>query len=165
MARRKLKVLKKPLPKKKTKAKRYEKHDYSPKDRERAMVLLFKHGHYSTVHKITGIAVATLRGWMKAMAKDEHEEIRTAIREEVIKGAWRGIFHSLQNTQNAIEAYKLPKKPTVEQIAKIAETSERVSRVLKNIGVIQEKLHITGDLDVGRSVIELHFHNDKKEKK
>ena len=149
------------MAKPKKKAWRKEKHDYTPKEKEDAIAMVYRYGHYSSVARHTGIPEATLHGWVKGINKNEFQEIRAAIRKDVIKGAWRAVFRSLKNAQDAVERFKLPRNPTVEQVAKIAEASERISRILKNIGVIEEKLHITGGVEV-QGKIEIHFHELEK---
>ena len=109
---------------------------YTPEERERAIVQLYQLGTFAAVERASAIPESTVRTWANAKPEDELADIRASIRAGIVRSAWACLGQCLER---AAEQSMLPGIG----IKDCVEIAERVSRVLKNIGSVAEKLEVT----------------------
>ena len=125
---------------------------YTLEEKEEAIALVFKNDSVATASRMTGIPNQTIHGWLKNIHRDgELGVIREAIRVKVVEKAWSGTLRAIaslirehdrlaKSRGDDAEAYE----PTV--LVDLANVAEKMTRVLKNIGDVAQKMEMTGEV-------------------
>ena len=123
-----------------------QERSYSVEEKETAIALYFRLGTLAGVERHLGIPHSTLHGWLRAKPDAELDEIRRRVREEVIRGVRGIVFRgTVIMDKHLTELEKADRSTEPEQGAALAmEIVERASRVLKNLGDVEQRLTVTG---------------------
>ncbi len=137
---------------------------YTAEEKEMAIALCFRLGTLAGVERNLGIPHSTLHGWLRAKPDAELDEIRRSVRDEVIRGV-RGIVYRGMAImdRHLAELEDTSDIANPEQGAALAiEIMERASRILKNLGDVEQRLTVTGIVGSAQGAVtaDARLHQD-----
>ncbi len=129
---------------------------YTLEEKETAIALTLKNGSIASASRMLDIPSTSIHNWLRKMEEDgELATIRTAIRVRVVEKAWGGTLRALASlireydrlTKSRDEVDGKTVEPyTPETLVDIATVAEKMTRVLKNIGDVAQKMEMTGEV-------------------